>query len=188
MSDLSSASDTDDLDPPAPRHGYNYLEVILVNCDSQRKPLLDWLETWKNASKDVNSAEIFELPENNLIKIRIFNKFAEPSGVIDQLNSVKIKCARYYCYSRGENWGGWEYYENGFLQKQEAYNADEQPPPFWRQLCWLENAESGAGAAGEGEKVLAAALSPRQVPLTIDFLAFLISVCVWDKFIVDALN
>lgn len=146
-SDLSSPEEDEgefSLHESMSRRTYNFLEVILINCDNQRKPLLDWLETWKNASKEVNSVEISELTDNNLIKIRIFNKYTEPSGVIDQLNSVKIKCARYFCYSRGENWGGWEYYEDGFMQKSETYNNEHQPPLFWKRLCWLENVDLGS--------------------------------------------
>jgi len=158
-SDLSSNEDQDYVPTtqPSSRKVYTFLEVILINCDSQRKPLLDWLNTWRSASKDVNAVEIVELSENNLIKIRIFNKFSESSGVVDQLNSVKIKCARYYCYSRGDSWGGWEYYEDGVMQKKESYDAERLPPLFWKRLCWLEN------VGADGDKMRPEQLTPEQV-------------------------
>eukprot|EP01083_Nonionella_stella_P080543 221397_1 len=140
-SDLSSESSEDETLAERDEQTFSFLEVLLVSYGQQKKPLMDWLRNWQRTAEEMNRVEITELKESSLIKIRVWNNTSEPSGLIEQLNSVNIKCARYYCYTRGLVWGGWEFYEHGQLQKQEGYNNDNQPPLFWKRLCWVENAE-----------------------------------------------
>jgi len=146
---------------------YSYKECFFVETQPEDYEMFcEWVLIWENAAKHyhysvkvsrlcvkVNQSlnSVFNIPKGQLfrrlLKILIVNLHGEPTGLETQFISIGLRFSKFWCYSRGDDWGGWEFYNSGSEKPTKRYCYSKENPPHmvWKDVMWIQGISPNSG-------------------------------------------
>lgn len=168
----------DRMRPPAlfPNVEYSYKECFFVETKSEDYEMLcEWVLIWENAAKhhhysvkvsrlclkvNSNLNSVFNIPKGQvyrrLLKIMVVNRHGEPTGLEAQFVAIGLRFSKFWCFSRGDDWGGWEFYNTGCNKPTQRYCYSKKNPPHkvWKDVMWIQGMSPSSGTFNHPKNLL----------------------------------